>query len=1159
MAKKRSKSSLPKSKLKSKAKLRLSFTNTENLRLDNLDEMEAPTDLVIPTENSSSPAGIPQSSDAKTTKQVSEIMGILVVDLGTVVEDVTDSDDHRSAAKDEERWTHVTGKRSPSPTPSVKDSLQITVEDVTPELEYWSTAKTRLGFARLMVEVQVGQEFPDRIYFKDEKGVDAVATPSSPPFGGPTFHDSSKLPTPVSPIIRIVRQEHHDSPLVGPNVTYLATTSPVKNPASSVSQCDEERSPNPVSDNGYSDQQITVEVQEINSHDIFWYTVVYGSNSETDRDRLWFQLKNLKDICSLPWAQGSFFTWNNKQDFSTRVFSRIDRCLINIGWMHLYPDSRAYFINEGTFDHCPCICYRRNVTMIRNAPFRYFNMWSLDPHFQTLVQHEWGKPITGVRMYQVVTKLKNLKQPLKELNKNRFSDIEKSTDLAKIQLDNIQTQMHQNSHDSALLQAEKEVAASYTLLNNAKISFLRQKTKTDWLKGGDDNTRFFHSQIKARQIHNNVLQITDSGGNTYYEHTDIEQAFLSYYQGLLGTSTQTTKVHKPTVRTGKSPGPDRFSSQLFKDTWDTVGPNVCAAVKDVFHSGKILRQINTTAITLIPKVPHPKIVMEFRPIACCNIIYKCIAKLLCNRLSEVLPDIVSENQGGFVKGRSIVENILTCQDIVRLYNRKSASPRCLVKIDLKKAYDSVEWEFLHQMLKALKFPDNFGFFPGKRGLGQGDPLSPLMFTLCMEYLSRILTVVGQQSDFRFHPLCSHLKLNHLLFADDLLLFLKGNALSIMWILRAFATFSAASGLQLNKEKSEIYFNGVHHNTQHDILQISGFVKGSLPFKYLGVPISSKKLTSNEGRKLIDKIVARIRAWGAKHLSYTGRLTLVTSVLQSLHSYWSNIFLIPNCIMNKIDAICRNFLWGDTDLYLRAPAIHWDHCCRPKTKGGLGIKATKFWNKAILGNWTWKKLTHLMGTFRPAYVNDNWNGTTKDYSVQEGYRWLRPSLPQVHWWRVCWNSMNIPKTSFIYWAMIQNRLFTRDRMNRIGCNQGLECYLCAGADETHLHLFFDCPFSTRCVYILQNYLGIHFDPKKLAHWYRCGRRLSKLVKKIVSSCYIMLVHSIWQARYRARLLDHVIHPEVLVKHVLRDVFIRFWAMNQQMVKSSDKLWLDKIKF
>ncbi|XP_074315484.1 putative mitochondrial protein AtMg01250 [Silene latifolia] len=154
--------------------------------------------------------------------------------------------------------------------------------------------------------------------------------------------------------------------------------------------------------------------------------------------------------------------------------------------------------------------------------------------------------------------------------------------------------------------------------------------------------------------------------------------------------------------------------------------------------------------------------------------------------------------------------------------------------------------------------NKFGFFKGYRGLRQVDRLSPLLFTICMEYLSRILGVVATQDGFRFHPLCGHLRLNHLLFADDLLLFCKGTAPSIMWILRAFATFSSASGLCLNRTKSEIYFNGVNSGTVDDILQVSGFHRGSLPLKYLGVPISSKKLTKTESQKLTDRIVARIR-------------------------------------------------------------------------------------------------------------------------------------------------------------------------------------------------------------------------------------------------------------------------------------------------------------
>ncbi|XP_074303054.1 secreted RxLR effector protein 78-like [Silene latifolia] len=139
----------------------------------------------------------------------------------------------------------------------------------------------------------------------------------------------------------------------------------------------------------------------------------------------------------------------------------------------------------------------------------------------------------------------------------------------------------------------------------------------------------------------------------------------------------------------------------------------------------------------------------------------------------VLPDIVSPSQGAFIKGRDIVGNILICQDLIKLYKRRSCSPRAMMKIDLQKAYDSVEWEFVGHMLEALGFPEkicrlvmqcittpsyslslngeSFGFFRGRRGLRQGDPLSPLLFTVCLEYLSRVLMVVQKHSRFKFHP------------------------------------------------------------------------------------------------------------------------------------------------------------------------------------------------------------------------------------------------------------------------------------------------------------------------------------------------------------------------------------------------------------------------
>ncbi|XP_074299689.1 uncharacterized protein LOC141630838 [Silene latifolia] len=240
-----------------------------------------------------------------------------------------------------------------------------------------------------------------------------------------------------------------------------------------------------------SNQKITVDVTDRQSGDHFWFTVVYGSNSDTERLHIWHELQDLKDQCNVAWcvvgdfnaslhynervrstvlwseieefrlcvdycelvdlkAQVSFYTWNNKQDPSTRVFSRIDRCLINHKWIQLYPDSYVYFLNEGLFDHNPSICYRSAAPMLRKSSFRYFNMWGQAKEFGNIVQSEWGKSIVGIKMYQVVSKLRNLKKPLKDLNKQKFSDINNAAELARFLLDSLQTKLHLNPLDMNL-------------------------------------------------------------------------------------------------------------------------------------------------------------------------------------------------------------------------------------------------------------------------------------------------------------------------------------------------------------------------------------------------------------------------------------------------------------------------------------------------------------------------------------------------------------------------------------------------------------------------------------------------------------------------------------------------------------------------------------
>ncbi|KAH0768980.1 hypothetical protein KY290_012961 [Solanum tuberosum] len=165
-------------------------------------------------------------------------------------------------------------------------------------------------------------------------------------------------------------------------------------------------------------------------------------------------------------------------------------------------------------------------------------------------------------------------------------------------------------------------------------------------------------------------------------------------------------------------------------------------------------------------------------------------------------------------------------------------------------------------------------FDAARWLRQGDPMSPYLFAIAMEYLSRFLNELQGDKGFKFHPRCAKLIITHLSFADDLIMFSRGDMKSVAALQECFMQFSNASGLKANLGKSCAYFRGMQAQVKEDILHHLGYSSGKLPFKYLGVPLSTKKLLVMEWQSLIEKIISRISSWTTKKLLYAGRVQLV---------------------------------------------------------------------------------------------------------------------------------------------------------------------------------------------------------------------------------------------------------------------------------------------
>ncbi|KAE8676000.1 hypothetical protein F3Y22_tig00111640pilonHSYRG00245 [Hibiscus syriacus] len=191
----------------------------------------------------------------------------------------------------------------------------------------------------------------------------------------------------------------------------------------------------------------------------------------------------------------------------------------------------------------------------------------------------------------------------------------------------------------------------------------------------------------------------------------------------------------------------------------------------------------------------------------------------------------------------------------------------------------------------------------------------------------MLNLAAAKGIFAFHPKCKKIGLTHLSFVDDLLIFCKSNVDSVIGVLSVLDRFYQISGLNLNSSKSELFAAGISSRTLEDLKLFTGFKIGSLPVRYLGIPLVTRKLTAKDCEPLLGKIRQRLQHW-------SGRLELIRSVLFSVCNFWCRQLILPASILKSVDQLCSRFFWKGADTSTAGARVSWESICLLKYEGGL---------------------------------------------------------------------------------------------------------------------------------------------------------------------------------------------------------------------------------
>ena len=419
------------------------------------------------------------------------------------------------------------------------------------------------------------------------------------------------------------------------------------------------------------------------------------------------------------------------------------------------------------------------------------------------------------------------------------------------------------------------------------------------------------------------------------------------------------------MKNNKSPGTDGFPVEFYKFFWLDIGKLLINSLNESFDKGHLSLTQRQSIITCIPKGNKPREFMNNkRPISLLNIDYKILSGILAHRLKNVLPKVIGDTQKGFLKNRYIGENIRLVYDIMselNVQNRKGL----LLLLDFEKAFDSLEWHYIKNVLQKYNFGKSFitwfntlysgacscvinngifsEFFELERGCRQGDPLSPYIFILAIEPLARAILMENDITGIMLWD--KMFKVGQ--YADDTFLLLDGTEKSLNSSLDLFNSFYKCSGLKLNFDKTSAVWLGTMKGSK-EILCPELNLSWTDTFMLLGISFHTDletmtELNYNAKVTAIEKI---LQSYGKRRLSLIGKITVIKTLAIPKLVYAMKVLPSPSKgIIDRLNKLFKSFIWKEGKTRIILSQLEQDI-----SNGGLRLTNISFLNNALKISW-----------------------------------------------------------------------------------------------------------------------------------------------------------------------------------------------------------------